>query len=129
MCVLRELLRRRTRLVPFRGSISFWSCHGCRAGYGAQLFVRCLCEDPTMWTRWQGGFHTTMKKQANPLYAEQRWLSSVKAACLLVVESHHPYLPSKIFSGGPSPCKGRMSSGRCVGRNTQPRQGTRHYDV
>ncbi|RNC32694.1 hypothetical protein TcCL_Unassigned04675 [Trypanosoma cruzi] len=60
MCVLRVLLRRRTRPVPFRVSISFWSCHGCRAGCGAQLLVGCLREDPTMWTRWQGGFHTTM---------------------------------------------------------------------
>ncbi|RNC35430.1 hypothetical protein TcCL_Unassigned01690 [Trypanosoma cruzi] len=85
-CVRCMLLRRRTRLVPFRVSISFWSCHGCRAGYGTQLLARCLREDPTMWTRWQGGFHTTMKKQANPLYAGQGWLSSVKAACLLVVE-------------------------------------------
>ncbi|RNC54746.1 hypothetical protein TcCL_ESM07803 [Trypanosoma cruzi] len=38
----------------------FWGFHGRRAGYGAQLLVRCLREDPTMWTRWQGGFHTTM---------------------------------------------------------------------
>ncbi|RNC38275.1 hypothetical protein TcCL_NonESM12489 [Trypanosoma cruzi] len=59
-CVLRVLPRRRTRPVLFRVSISFWSCHGCRAGYGAQLLARCLREDPTMWTRWQRGFHTTM---------------------------------------------------------------------
>ncbi|RNC34574.1 hypothetical protein TcCL_Unassigned02615 [Trypanosoma cruzi] len=48
MCVLCMLLLRRTRLVPFCLSISFWSCHGCRAGYGAQLLVRCLRGCPTM---------------------------------------------------------------------------------
>ncbi|RNF05035.1 hypothetical protein TcG_10758 [Trypanosoma cruzi] len=52
-----------------------------------------------------------------------------EAACLLVTKCHRPSPPSKILSSGPSPCKGRMSSGRCVGRDTQPRQGTRHYDV
>ncbi|RNC61102.1 hypothetical protein TcCL_ESM01112 [Trypanosoma cruzi] len=44
-------------------SISFLhivlGCHGCRAGYGAQLLVRCLCGFPTMWTQWQGVFFTT----------------------------------------------------------------------
>ncbi|EKG01550.1 hypothetical protein TCSYLVIO_007450 [Trypanosoma cruzi] len=34
-------------------------CHGCRAGYGTQLLVRCLREDPTIWTRRQGMFHKT----------------------------------------------------------------------
>ncbi|RNE95898.1 hypothetical protein TcG_13206 [Trypanosoma cruzi] len=129
MCVLRVLLRRRTRPVPFRVSISFRGFHGCRAGCGAQLLERYLREDPTMWTRWQGMFHTTMKKKANPLYAGQGWLSSVRAACLLVVESHRPSLPSKIFSSGQNRCRGWISSGRCVVHDTQPRQGTRHYDV
>ncbi|RNC38929.1 hypothetical protein TcCL_NonESM11784 [Trypanosoma cruzi] len=105
------------------------SCHGCRAGYGAQLLARCLCGCPTMWARWQGVFHTTRWKQANPLCAGQKWHSSVEAACWLVTECHRPSLPSKIFSSGPNPCREWMSGGRCVGRDTQSRQRTRHHDV
>ncbi|RNC51342.1 hypothetical protein TcCL_ESM11549 [Trypanosoma cruzi] len=105
MCVLCVLLLRRTRLVPFSVSTSVWGFHGCRAGYGAQLLVRYLCGCPTMWSRWQGVFHTTRLKQANPLCAGRIRLSSVEAACWLVAECHHPSLPSKISSGGPNRCR------------------------